>query len=142
MSKHSTEEKKKRKQKAKEKKKQKHAAKLQQETQNKEKLDVLCLLREERQDSKPNLGKFLKTYVACISTSIGDSKIQLYPVFSYELRKVFVKFADRQELIKVYNSTEPTFYLYDGIEEKDLTDKDIKLIAQFFVWLETFEFVH
>ena len=134
MSKHSTEEKKKR--------KQKHVAKLQQETQNKEKLDVLRLLREERQDSKPNFGKFLKSYVACISTSIGDSKIQLYPVFSYKLRKVFVKFADRQELIKVYNSTEPTFYLYDGVEEKDLIDKDIKLIAQFFVWLETFEFVH
>lgn len=111
------------------------------------KFNILELLSNERQDSKPNLGKFLSEYVKDIRCFNGN-KIQFYPVFRYDIAKVFVKFLDGHELIFDKNANKslgfetPEFYLYDGCSEVELKKKDIEIIRQFFNYIEEFKFIY
>ena len=125
--------------------KEKQRQKLQEEL-NKEqiKFNIVQLLKTERQDSKPNLGKFLKGYVKEIRCS-NSGKISFYPSFKYDLSKIFVRFLDGHELIydmKSDGKFTPIYYMYDGTDEEELSTKDIELIKDFFDFLLQFRFVY
>lgn len=132
----------------KETKKAKQKAKLQGIfSEEKIKFDVLELLKTERQDSKPNLGKFLKDYVSEIRI-YNSNKIIVYPEFRYEICKVFVRFFDGHELIKDYHANKSPefqtteFFLYDSCNEVELKKNELLIIEQFFSYLEQFKFVY
>ena len=117
-----------------------------QEELNKEqiKFNIVQLLKTERQDSKPNLGKFLKGYVKEIRCS-NLGKISFYPSFKYDLSKIFVRFLDGHELIydmKSDGKFAPIYYMYDGTDEEELSAKDIESIKAFFGFLLQFRFVY
>lgn len=57
-----------------------------------EKYSIMDLLREEKYDSKPNMGKFLKQYVSTIRLSISNGKVEMWPKIGYSVIKVFIKF--------------------------------------------------
>jgi hypothetical protein len=48
-------------------------------TEEKEYFDVKKLLKTEKYDTKPNMAKFLKTYVKSIRIFISEAKVELYP---------------------------------------------------------------
>ena len=56
--------------------------------EEKEYFDVKKLLKTEKYDSKPNMAKFLKTYVTSIRICIKDAKVNLYPKISYDICKI------------------------------------------------------
>ena len=117
-----------------------------QEELNKEqiKFNIVQLLKTERQDSKPNLGKFLKCYVKEIRCS-NSGKISFYPSFKYDLSKIFVRFLDGHELIydmKSDGKFAPIYYMYDGTDEEELSAKDIEPIKALFDLLLQFSFVY
>ena len=60
--------------------------------------DVLSLLKNELLDTKPNVAKFLKQYVNCI-TGCPKLKPTFYPVFELQITKYFIKFFDGHEII-------------------------------------------
>lgn len=121
------------------KKKEKLQAIVEEEQQ---KFDVIELLRVERQDSKPNLGKFLSEYVKEIRGCNGG-KISFYPTFHYDISKVFVRFLDGHELIYCKIGIKgPEYYLYDGCTELELKAKEVELVKQFFDYLEQFKFIY
>ena len=125
--------------------KEKQRQKLQEEL-NKEqiKFNILQLLKTERQDSKPNLSKFLKGYVKEIRCS-NSSKISFYPSFKYDLSKIFVRFLDGHELIydmKSDGKFAPIYYMYYGTDEEELSAKDVEPIKAFFDFLLQFRFVY
>ena len=106
------------------------------------KYNIIELLRTERQDSKPNLAKFLKEYVHDIRTSF-DTKVQFWPSLKYKITRVYVRFFDGHMLI--WNKVKdfgPDCYLYDGLDEKELTEKQSEVIMQFFTYLWEFKFVY
>lgn len=125
--------------------KEKQRQKLQEELQEEQvKFNIVQLLKTERLDSKPNLGKFLKDYVKEIRCS-DSGKITFYPNFKYDLSRVFVKFLDGHELIYYMKSDgkfAPIYYMYDGADEKELSAKDIEPIKAFFSYLLQFRFVY
>ena len=81
------------------------------------------LLSSEQIDTKPNLAKFLDTYVKDIHASIGSSKISFYPNHRYELAKLFVRFLDGHELVYIVNvlPNGQHYFLYNGVDEEELT---------------------
>lgn len=105
------------------------------------KYDILMLLRSERQDSKPNLGKFLNSYVKEIR-GCNNGKIVLYPTFKYEITKVLVQFLDDHMLIYCKSGLNGSeYYLYDGLDEIEIKSKDLDYVIQFFKYLEEFKFI-
>lgn len=125
--------------------KEKQRQKLQEELQEEQvKFNIVQLLKTERQDSKPNLGKFLKDYVKEIRCS-DSGKITFYPNFKYDLSQIFVRFLDGHELIydmKSDGKFAPIYYMYDGTDEEELSTKDIEPIKAFFDYLLQFRFVY
>lgn len=109
--------------------------------------DIIRLLNTERMDSKPNIGKFLQSYVKEIRI-FNSTKITVYPVFGYKIDKVFVKFLDGHELIWDCNANKsegfetPEFYYYDRCDEIELKKKDIETIKGFFDFLIQFKFIY
>lgn len=92
--------------------------------EEKVKYDVIELLRRERQDSKPNLGKFLSCYVREIR-GCTNGKILLYPETRYKVTKVIVSFLDGHELLYVKQGmVGAEYYMYDGMDEVELKQKD------------------
>ena len=109
--------------------------------QEKVKFNIVQLLKTKRQDSKPNLGKFLKDYVKEIRCS-DSSKITFYPNFKYDLSRIFVRFLDGHEPIydmKSDGKFASIYYTYDGTDEEELSTKDIEA---FFGFLLQFHFVY
>ena len=125
--------------------KEKQRQKLQEELQEEQvKFNIVQLLKTERQDSKPNLGKFLKDYVKEIRCS-DSGKITFYPNFKYDLSRIFVRFLDGHELIydmKSDGKFAPIYYMYDGTDEEELSTKDVELVKAFFDYLLQFRFVY
>lgn len=105
--------------------------------------DIVQLLSVEQIDTKPNLAKFLDTYVEDIHASIGSSKISFYPNYRYELAKLFVRFLDGHELVYIVNALPngQHYFLYNGVDEEELTQNDLMLIQRFFSFLVDFKFV-
>ena len=105
--------------------------------------DIISLLKTQQLDTKPNMAKFLDQYVEYIRGLVSNSKIVFYPTFQYEITKVFVKFLDSHELLytKYVLSGSPNYYLYDGLTEVQLKEKELELIEMFFKYLLEFKFV-
>jgi hypothetical protein len=60
----------------------------------KEYFDIKKILKTEKYDSKPNMAKFLKTYVKSIRICIKEAKVELYPKISYDISKIIIRFKD------------------------------------------------
>ena len=105
------------------------------------KLDIIFLLKNELLDTKPNMAKFLKTYVKLIRVFTGN-KIEMYPQYHYDISKIFVTFNDNHQLIKERLDKEYTYYMYDGIDEVPLKEKEKESVSQFFDFLLQFKFVY
>ena len=125
--------------------KEKQRQKLQEELQEEQvKFNIVQLLKTERQDSKPNLGKFLKDYVKEIRCS-DSGKITFYPNFKYDLSRIFVRFLDGHELIydmKSDGKFASIYYMHDGTDEEELSTKDVEPVKAFFDYLLQFRFVY
>ena len=129
------------KKKQKQKQKQKQLEQVQSEQK---KFDVIELLKTEHLDTKPNFAKFLNTYVERISAVVSNGKTQFYPILHYTLPKVFVKFLDGHELMYMENvlPEHPHYYLYDGVDDVPLKQKDIELVEKFFNYMWEFKFIY
>lgn len=99
--------------------------------------DIKKLLKTEKYDSKPNMAKFLKTYVASIRICIKDAKVDLYPKISYDICKIIIRFKDDQTIIKDVNNV----YLCRDYDDLDLTENNIETINKFIDYLEKFRFI-
>lgn len=99
--------------------------------------DIKKLLKTEKYDSKPNMAKFLKTYVASIRICIKDAKVDLYPKISYDICKIIIRFKDDQTIIKDINNV----YLCRDYDDLDLTENNIETINKFIDYLEKFRFI-
>ena len=126
----------------KDKKKKKKQKQVEQVQTEKTCFDIISLLKTQL-DTKPNMAKFLDQYVEYIRGLVSNSKIVFYPTLQYEITKVFVKFLDSHELIYTKNvlSGSPNYYLYDGLTEVQLKEKELELIEMFFKYLLEFKFV-
>ena len=127
----------------KDKKKKKKQKQVEQVQTEKTCFDIISLLKTQQLDTKPNMAKFLDQYVEYIRGLVSNSKIVFYPTFQYEITKVFVKFLDSHELLYIKNvlSGSPNYYLYDGLTEVQLKEKELELIEMFFKYLLEFKFV-
>lgn len=127
----------------KDKKKKKKQKQVEQVQTEKTCFDIISLLKTQQLDTKPNMAKFLDQYVEYIRGLVLNSKIVFYPTFQYEITKVFVKFLDSHELLYTKNvlSGSPNYYLYDGLTEVQLKEKELELIEMFFKYLLEFKFV-
>ena len=105
------------------------------------KLDIIFLLKNELMDTKPNMAKFLKTYVKLIRVFTGN-KIEMYPQYHYDISKIFVTFNDNDQLIRERLDKEYDYYMYDGIDEIPLKEKEKESVSQFFDFLLQFKFVY
>ena len=130
-------------QRKKDKKQKKKERQAEQAKSEKACFDIVQLLSTEQIDTKPNLAKFLDTYVKDIHASIGSSKISFYPNYRYELAKLFVRFLDGHELVYILNTLPngQNYFLYDGVDEQTLTHKDIVVVEKFFNFLFDFKFI-
>lgn len=128
----------------KDKKKKKKQKQLEQVQAEQKKFDIIELLKTEQLDTKPNFAKFLDTYVEKITAVVNNGKAQFYPVLQYALTKVFVKFLDGHELIYIETvlPEQPHYYLYDGMDEVQLKQKEIDLVEKFFSYIWEFKFVY
>lgn len=105
--------------------------------EDKEYFDVKKLLKTEKYDTKPNMAKFLKTYIKSIRIFISEAKVELYPKISYDISKIIIKFKDDQTIIKDrYN-----LYLCREFEDLKLTENNIETINKFIDYLEQFRFI-
>ena len=127
----------------KDKKKKKKQKQVEQVQTEKTCFNIISLLKTQQLDTKPNMAKFLDQYVEYIRGLVSNSKIVFYPTFQYEITKVFVKFLDSHELLYTKNvlSGSPNYYLYDGLTEVQLKEKELELIEMFFKYLLEFKFV-
>ena len=123
------------------KKDKKKSLKTNENVEENPKLDIIFLLKNELMDTKPNMAKFLKTYVKLIRVFTGN-KIEMYPQYHYDISKIFVTFNDNHQLIKERLDKEYTYYMYDGIDEVPLKEKEKESVSQFFDFLLQFKFVY
>ena len=104
--------------------------------------DILHLLKHENLDTKPNMAKFLKGYVAQI---VGLPKVKpaFYPVFDLVISKWFVKFLDGHELIYCPEQLKPedqySFCFFPN--EIELSSSNRDLVKTFFDKLIEFKFL-
>ena len=122
------------------KKKQKQLEKVQAE---KQKFDIIELLKTEQLDTKPNFASFLDKYVELISVVVDNGKIQFYPTIEYSFSKILVRFLDKQELMysKYVLQGEQHYYMYDGLTELKLKSDDCQLLEEFFSNMQKFKFI-
>lgn len=123
------------------KKDKKKSIKSKENVEENPKLDIIFLLKNELMDTKPNMAKFLKTYVKLIRVFTGN-KIEMYPEYHYDISKIFVSFNDNHQLIKERLDKDYVYYMYDGIDEIPLKEKEKESVSQFFDFLLQFKFVY
>ena len=104
--------------------------------------DVFYLLKHENLDTKPNMAKFLKSYVKCI-TGCPKTKPSFYPTFELEITKWFVKFLDGHELIfNVQRSEmEDQYLFYCFTDEIEMKSSETALAKMLFDKLIEFKFL-
>lgn len=104
--------------------------------------DVFSLVQNENLDTKPNMAKFLKNYVKCI-TGCPKVKPTFYPAFELDIFKYFVKFFDGHELIVDLTQKDPKwkYFFYYDLDEVKLSQKELALTEDFFNKLIEFGFV-
>lgn len=123
------------------KKDKKKSLKTNENVEENPKLDIILLLKNELMDTKPNMAKFLKTYVKLIRVFTGN-KIEMYPQYHYDISKIFVTFNDNHQLIRERLDKDYAYYMYDGIDEIPLKEKEKESVSQFFDFLLQFKFVY
>ena len=104
--------------------------------------DIFSILQTENLDTKPNMAKFLKNYVKCI-TGCPKVKPTFYPTFELDIYKYFIKFFDGHELIVNLSQKDLKYrfiFCYD-IDEVQLDQKELKLAEDFFNKIVAFNFV-
>lgn len=106
-------------------------------TLEKEYFDIKKILKTEKYDTKPNMAKFLKTYVQRIRIFISEAKVELYPKISYDISKILITFKDDQVIVKTRNN----LYLCREFEDLKLTENNIETINKFIDYLEKFKFI-
>lgn len=122
------------------KKKQKQLERVQAE---KQKFDIIKLLKNEQLDTKPNFAKFLDSYVERITVVVNHGKIQFYPTIECSFPKIFVLFLDKHELMysQYVLAGKQHYCLYDDDNEIELDQKQIQLVEVFFQRLFEFKFI-
>lgn len=105
--------------------------------EDKDYFDVKKLLKTEKYDTKPNMAKFLKTYVKSIRILIDEARVELYPKIRYDIAKIIIKFKDGQDIIKDRHN----LYLCNEFKDLNLTENNIQTINKFIEYLEQFKFI-
>lgn len=100
--------------------------------------DLKNLLKNEKYDNKPNMAKFLKTYVKSIRICIKESKVDLWPKIHYDIGKSIIRLKDDTTLIK---DSHDNFYIFNDLIEQDISDSLKSLLEKFFEYLEKFRFI-
>ena len=93
--------------------------------------DILDILRNSSLETKPEVGEFLKKYIKTIRILVEHQKITIYPVTQYSISKVFVDFLDGHQIISVFSASPRQYYLYKGLEEIELNEKEMKYVIAF-----------
>jgi len=88
------------------------------------------------------MGEFLKEYVKSIRVMVQHSKVMIYPVQRFDIGKVFIDFLDGHQIVSDFSKSEREYFLYHGIEEIDMKEKERKLVIMFVQKLQEFSFIH
>lgn len=104
-------------------------------------VDIINILKTELYDTKPNMAKLLDLYVKSIRLYIG-SNIDIYPEFKYEISKIFIRFKDDSELIRIKQDKNFVYIIERDFKEIDIKEKEKELIEQFFSLLFYFQFIY
>ena len=117
-------------------KRKKQKQKLEAEIKEEQKVfDVFGLIKSWNIDTKPNMAKFLKEHVKCISGNPAI-KPEFYPSFELLVNKYFVKFFDDHELIiNLSQKDKIEFWFCYGINDEEMKPSDLKLVKEFFAKL-------
>lgn len=95
------------------------------------------LLKNEKYDTKPNMAKFLKTYVKSIKIFISEARVNLWPRISYDIGKRLVYLKDNTLLIKDFSGVSACREFNDI----KMTESLKSLLEKFFDYLEQFRFI-
>ncbi len=109
--------------------------------ESKNRVDILHILKSELYDTKPNMAKLLDNYVVSIRLFICNN-IEVYPEFHYDITKIFIRFKDNSELIRIQNGNTFEYVLERDFEDEKFNEKEKELIEQFFSLLFQFKFIH
>lgn len=124
----------------KDKKRKEYIKKLEEE---KIKFKIFQILKEADFSSKPNLVKFLQTYVQAIRC-LTDRNFQFYPSFSYFITRIFVNFIDGHKLIFYMLSdgkVMPRFELVYNYTDVFINNENIQILNEFIESLFKFKIV-
>lgn len=102
--------------------------------------DLKELLKNEKFDTKPNMAKFLKTYVKSIRLFISEGKVDLWPKIYYDIGKSFVYFNDHTTVV-IKDLTRKEIYVQQDIHELKMTESLKSSLEKFFDYLEQFKFI-
>ncbi len=108
--------------------------------ESKNRVDILHILKSELYDTKPNMAKLLDNYVVSIRLFICNN-IEVYPEFHYDITKIFIRFKDNSELIRIQNGNTFEYVLERDFEDEKFNEKEKELIEQFFSLLFQFKFI-
>lgn len=104
------------------------------------KIDILNILKTELYDTKPNMAKLLETYVKTIRLYISNN-IYTYPSFHYDVSKIFVRFCDDSELLRLNVDNKFDYILTRDYKDIKLNEKEKELVEKFFSLLIQFKFI-
>ena len=106
-----------------------------------ESLDIKDLLKHQNYQTKPNMSKFLKSYVDTVTLLISEGKACMWPKVHYSASKCIVRFKDGSTLIKCYHSNPSQVFLFCKYDEISLSDNINAKALEFFKLLEDFNFI-
>lgn len=124
-----TEHKKEKRKLRKQKKREEHIKEEQKELEkSKCKIDIINVLKTELYDTKPNMAKLLEKYVVSIRLYICNN-IEIYPEFKYNISKIFIRFKDNSELIRLNGRDSFDYIIERDFKDQKLTEKEKELIS-------------
>ncbi len=103
-------------------------------------IDILHVLKSEQYDTKPNMARLLDEYVVSIRLFICNN-IEIYPQFHYDITKIFIRFKDGSELIRMKSGNSFEYIIERDLEDEKFNEKEKELIEQFFSLLFQFKFI-
>lgn len=106
-----------------------------------ESLDVKDLLKHYNYQTKPNMSKFLKSYVDTVTLLISEGKADMWPKVHYSASKCIVRFKDGSTLIKYYCTNPSQVFLFSNYDEISLSESAEAKALEFFKLLEDFNFI-
>ena len=106
-----------------------------------ESLDIKDLLKHQNYQTKPNMSKFLKSYVDAVTLLISEGKADMWPKVHYSASKCIVRFKDGSTLIKCYYTSPSQVFLFCKYDEVSLSESTEAKALEFFKLLEDFNFI-